>query len=312
MKRRYKIIAVILSFALITQIFVAFGDPFSWKATAKTSIEDSENQRIAAEISNMTGIEVETILQLRASGKSWNEIIEDLGQSDEQLQQAGKKERNMLLMGSGLSENAIEKLLAEGYEEQLINESKLLAERVVFQLKELLQTDSSIVVDPLEKPQEDELQEFHKVAEQFNVEDAVNLMLKLKIEFGSYESVLDEYLYALQLGLDLENYVQDKESYLEEKQQKISENVTDTIVSLSEIEQQVLKKIQRENARGSEEQADNQDLPNNQDQLESSDSQSLLPDVPMPTVDDKRPVNPTDEITRELETINPNNFEQYE
>jgi hypothetical protein len=307
MRKYYKFVAVILSCALMFQIFVAVGNPFNQPAAANTSQEDSENKRIAAEISNMTGIESGALLELRASGKSWNSILDELGHSNESLQQEGKASRNMLLLGSGLSEEDVKTLIDQGFEEQHIQEAKLLAERTAFQLQELLQGDRSVAENPLSQlqPKEDELLVFRKAAEQFNLIEAVTLMLQLQAEFGSFEAVLDEYLYALQLELNLGSYLQDKEAYLELKQQKSIENISEVIVSLSEIDRRLLETIQRENNR------DNQDLTGVQntdllEQQQTSQEISVLPDMPLPTVEDKRPPNPLDEVMKELKALNPN------
>lgn len=306
--KKYKIIAIVVGCVLISQIFMVSFGPIGWMgSTSSGEMADQDNQRIASEISNMTGISSDTILQLKAKGQSWNEIMEALKDGDDTVLQTEKNKRSLLLLETGLGEEAVNRLIDEGFDPEDISEAKRVAERVLFQMKELVQSSASFApeapsVNVLEHKEEDQLASYQSVAQQFELETAVQLMLSLQAEFGSFEAVLEEYLAALQLGLDLTEYLQDKEQYLQDKHQKSMERIGETIISLDKLEQMLLEKIQQENAI----EMDELEVQKPSSELDLSNEQFQLPDMPSPAVKDIRPPNPTEQMMQEIQTINPN------
>jgi hypothetical protein len=307
--KRYKITSIILVVALIIPTIAYIVYPYDWNRNTSFATSDrNENQRMAADISNMTGVSSDRIMQMLDNGMSWNEIMETLKNNKADVQ-SGKDNRNLLLLNTGLDEQAVKRFVEEGYSDQEITDAKLLAERVAFQLQELVQPARLDIPNPaadvFEKPNDEKLESFQFVAQQFDLESAVRFMLELSDEFGSMEAVLDEYLSALQIGLNLEDYVKEKEQYLQDKESKRIEIIGTTEVSLAEIERALLEKLHNDNANNLDELHTVQ--PTDQQQLGNTEQENLLPDVPMPKTDDVKPDNPTDKIMDEIKVINPNN-----
>jgi hypothetical protein len=301
-RKHHKWLAILLGVLLITEIFLislrAIGEDGS-VAGAKAN----DDQRIASDLSNMTGVAADQILNMRTSGDSWNTIIDTLKVDTDGELQPGRENRSLLLMHTGLEEEAVQRLLSEGYTEQKITDVKLLAERVQSQLHELVQSNASLIDDPFnDDPGQDA---FRRVAESFNVETAVQYMLKLKDDFGGMELVLDEYLCALQLGMHLEAYAADQEQYTRDKELKRLEHIDEPIVTQAEIERVLLEHIQRDNS-AKREKLSVIEIPSKSQHALSGEPDSPLPDIPSPSARDIKPDNPAQAILNELERINPN------
>jgi hypothetical protein len=312
-RKAYRLISVVLVIAVMAEAFMlitgSIGSPE--KESPKADYSGNE-QQIAADISNMTGVETQRILNIKASGKSWNEVLESLKNTGDSSLDA-KSKRNMDLLESGLGEEAVASLVSMGFAEKDIMNAKLLGERAAFQIKQLVEepiskaptAPSQNISDPQAGDQETFLSELRPVAEQFDLESAVRLMLTLHTEFGSYEAVLDEYLLALQLGLSLEQYVQNKQQYLKDKEQKDIEKAGRVLITLNELERRALEKIQHENEAHREVSSATPNSPSSALTTKEAES-NPLPEAPLPKVTDVKPANPADAINEELKRINPN------
>lgn len=309
----YKVIAIIVILAVIAESFMfsGWGIGSLGRTDAKVA-EVNDDRKIAADISNMTGVEMERILKIKETGKSWNEVLELLKAKDDGQNREAKAKRTLNLLETGLGEEAITRFLSQGYAEKEILNAKLMAERIALQIKQLVDEPNSKAPEipsasqkvSSNNEQEAFLVELRSVAGQFDLEEAVHFMLSLKTEFGSYEAVLDEYLLTLQLGLNLEDYIQNKAKYLKDKEQKDIEKVGRSVITLSEIERILLDKIRRENESQKETTSIN---PNNPLQAKTEDvTKNPLPEVPMPKIKDVKPVSPTEAIKEELKSIDPN------
>lgn len=306
-QKNMKFIAVIIGISLIAQMFLfVAGDKVLTQTKAESS--QSDDNKIAADISNMTGVKIEEILRLKQTGLSWNEVLDKLKRtpSSDSLNDKGK--RNELLSGAGLGEDVMTKLLSQGFTNDEILDAKMIAERVQFQLKELINDTKAAPQVPVleinsDKKKDDKTSTFQKISEQFDVGAVLYLMLVLKKDFGSPEAVLDEYLFALQIGVNLEDYIQDKDKYLKVKDEKSIGLTRDKVITMSFIESALLEKIQQNNQMAKDE-----FLTQGKIEGASKDSKekSLLPDVPLPTVKDVKPSNPTAEIMKEINGLNPN------
>lgn len=305
MNKYYKPVAALMGIALVAQMFLFAGE----KTESKGSPVNSDDARVAAEISNMTGVKAEDILRLKNSGKTWNEVINLLKNQSASGQQNQKDERSQLLAETGLGDQYLEKLLQEGFTQEEIMEARLLVERVMFQLKEITEDKSDKVPTPVPdlqpgKNSEDDMAAYQKVAEHFNEKTAIYLSLKLKKEFGSLEAVLDEYLQSLQLELNLEQYLTDKKQYLQEKEEKSVALPQAELMTLAKLESKMLEQIQRNNAANRDDastlESINQSIGNN------NEAKSPLPENPVPQLDDVKPKNPAEEIMQEIQVIDPN------
>lgn len=307
LSKLYKWIAACIGALLIIQLIVMSGIGFLSNDKANISAASSTNSdedRITAELSNMSGVSKNKILQMKHFGKSWNEIITVLPDN----KRTSKNESDDRLLANGsLDEDFINQLSDEGYAKDDILQAKLQAERVLFQLQEIAQSvqvqSTQTVIKPDDNNEED-LTAYSKLAEKFDEKKAISLMLSLKKDFGGIESVLNEYLLALQIDLDLETYLHDKKKYEQDKQEKGAFLLQDSIITIDRIENKMLEIIQSENSTRHDDpsatQVTDADLSDNQ--VDSS-----LPDIPDPKPNDVVPKNPTDSVIKEIQALDPNN-----
>lgn len=308
-RKNIKFIALFIGIALIAQMFLfVLDDKALTQTNAESSNGQSEDNKIAADISNMTGVTIEEILKLKQTGLSWNEVLGKLKNEKSSDSQNDKNKRSELLAGTGIGEDITQKLLAQGFSNEEILEAKMLAERVQFQLKEIVNDAKVTPLNPVpevnpDKKKDDKTSAFQKIAEQFDVDSVLYFMLVLKKDFGSLEAVLDEYLFALQIGVNLEDYILDKEKYLKTKEEKSIGITRDKVITMSVVESALLEKIQQDNQTDKDEfMIQGKGDPSSKDSKEKS----LLPDVPLPTIKDVKPGNPAAEIMKEVNVLNPN------
>ncbi|WP_339244330.1 hypothetical protein NST58_23315 [Paenibacillus sp. FSL R10-2796] len=306
-KRKYKYISLVIIVAILSQMAVVTYPKLKKEAAAETEVQ--QDKQIAADLSNLTGVTVNRILQLKNTGSSWNEVSETLKKETLVSSDGDKSSRIALLNETGLGEEVLQQLRQEGFQDDEIMEAKLLVERVMQQLNEVKDSKSSTIEVPsaeitLNQSNETELQTaYEKISEQFNESQAVELILKLQQEFGSMESVLDEYMLSLQVGLHLEDYITDKKLYQENKEQKVAGLKDSQIVTAEKLEKVLLEKLQQANERNSEIREVKSPtaavLPEKEDI-------TALPDINPPTVENLMPQNPGEAIKQEIESINPN------
>lgn len=317
-KRTTKLAIAAIAVILASQaIMYSLGAYDSSDNEASAQVVSGNDLATAAEISNLTGETTESILKMKASGQSWNAILEQLKGGDSAEERKDKAARGMLLMETGLSEDTVQHLKAEGYAEEEIWSARLLVERAAMQMKELAESADSTTQSPKpevptaalhdieDKDKEQFLEELRNIAAQFDLDTAIKLLLALKDDFGSYEAVLDEYLLSLQWGLDLEVYKKDKDAYEQDKTNKSSEFVNQVTVTLAEIESRLLEESRNNNESMKDQTLAINPLASGKSE-QSGDAKNPLPEVPMPQVEDVKPRNPADVIQEELNRMNPN------
>ncbi len=303
-KKYGRYLAILMVLALLLPIIVIAQDTIKFQDVKieKANIE-AENQT-ASDISNMTGVKIEEILKLRKEGISWNDILEKLkgkGQNtDDNLR------RDNLLTRSGLVGDMVQKLQNEGFAEEDIKEAKLIVERIIFQLKEITE-DSSIKI---ESPQvdvdsinndADDIGDYEEILAKIDIDTAVYLLLKLRSDFGSFENVLDEYITSIQLNLNFEMYIADKEEYLKQKEDKKMSMASINIITIQKIEEKMLDKLNNENLEDEDESLTG----TNSLKPVINEKESPLPDMSKPDISDIKPKNPADEIMNEIKVIDP-------
>ncbi len=262
----YKYVAVMIGIALLLPVFLMNTQVIGQNPGNEP---DSETLRVAADISNMTGVKVEEIIRLKENGRTWNEVLDMLrgygaGENDE------KDKRYGLLEQSGIGEDYILRLKDEGYTGEEISEARLLAERVIFQLGEITRANRLTDASP-------DNSSYCILLEKIDLKTAVYLMLKLKDHFDSMEEVLDEYLCALQIGVDLEQYLTDKEAYLKQKETKSMGLSNEKIITIADIEEKMLEKIRQENAQDRDFTGLETDI---NEQLAGEEAEDPLPQIP--------------------------------
>lgn len=265
--------------------------------------EDAENSEtgIAAEISNMTGADIKDIIRIRNEGNTWNQVLEILKVSDIQ---DGKAARESSLVENGLDIERLDLLLKEGFTQQDILEARMIVERVVFQLTEIMSENLNTIKKPEAVDLTDASEErYSQLLEKIDISDSVYFMLKLKGILGSIEKALDEYLCSLQLGLNIEEYITNSSKYIEKKKEKSREFGFDSIITISNIEEKMLSKIQIQSKLDEEiNQATTSQISS---ELDDNKSELSVPEPNLPKTEDVKPENPADEIWNEIRNINP-------
>lgn len=148
-----------------------------------------------------------------------------------------------------LGEDYIEKLKRDGFSENEINQSILLVNRVMAQLNQIIQNSSENSQPPVTDNSGDnglnkELSNYSNLMQNINLKEAITLTLKLKNLFGSMEDVLNEYLYCIQTGIDLNTCLKDKKQYDKQKKEKIGETNSKEIITVENIESKTMEYLQ--------------------------------------------------------------------
>ena len=298
-------IAVFLAVCVLATLIPILTDISSRTATLAA---DENEQKIAADISTSTGVEVEKILSLRKGGKSWNEILEYLkgkGGSAED-----REEMDMILTAEALGEEDVELLLNAGFTREEIQQATLIAERVQFQLQEIASSNGTEEISYVQKVpdtsgisvEKNDIADYKELEEKFSLKTVIRLMLELIDSFGSMEQVMDEYLYSLQADIILEDYIVDIEAYLEEKNNKSLVAEHKKFITMSDIENEMLKAIQQHNVNNVINEVPDSSM-NPLDNMKLQNEEG--PSSPLPKLEDVTPRNPGEDILDEIQQINP-------
>lgn len=307
-KKHGKILAVIVLIAIAGTLAPMALNGYNSTAAGMSGFSE-DDRKIAVDISNTTGFSVEEVLALKRQGKTWNEVLERL--KLEGGNTGDRDEREARLLQDTLEKEDIEAFMKEGYTQEEIMEAKLLVERVLFQLQQISEQGGLAEIAPKaevispgaaeENPPED-ISAYTALMEKIEESIAVKLMLRLKMAFGSLGKVFDEYLFALQADMNLEDYLLDMTVYMEKKAEKTMAMGGQEVITMAVIEEKLLKKIQALNknvAPGSTE------IPENPVKPELSVLREDMPKAPVPVMEDVRPRNPAEEVMNELKQISP-------
>lgn len=290
--------------ALLIPMFIFSMDNFGTSAIAQ---DQGEDERIAAEVSNMTGVSTKEILELRQSAKSWQEVLEKLKGYEKNQNENSRELRSQSLANIGLEEDFSERLTKEFTNEEIM-EVRLIVERLIFQLQEITEKEQTKVLSPSvtvseSKQGEMDISSYEKLLEQIHLETAIYLSLKLAEDFGSIEAVLDQYLFALQMDLQFETYLKDKTQYMKEREEKSLSITQDKVITLAKIEEKMIEQIQNNNNVNQSFSVDTGT------ESAGNENQSYIEnhvESPIPEVRDVKPQNPADQIREEIMVIDPN------
>lgn len=210
-----------------------------------------------------------------------------------------------------------------------IDEARLLVNRVIYQLDEILSTDekpnkvensnntnnstSEAMIDSLNKKEDAQkdkelLAKYQDLKNKIDADQAIWLILKLKKDFGGLEGAMNEYLYSLQLGIDLNSYIKDKKLYEKQRKEKSSVIDANSVITLSRIDEKALEKIQKQNeVVNTKDYIKDVKRENNGklgDGLKESTNKSKDSSELLPEVKDIKPENPRDDAMKEINEIN--------
>lgn len=297
---------MIIIFALLLPTIIVTSGILPKTNVAAANVTNKDDNKIAEEISNMTGVNIEEVLKLKNNSLTWNGVLNKL-KNQKSNEQVNKDARSIVLAQNGLDDNFLKKLNSEGFKNEEITEVKMLVERVMFELEEITASSSENVknissteVESDIKDEED-LSAFSELLSKMDTKTAVYLLLKLNMDFGTNENTFDEYLLSLQIDVDLGTYVIDKDSYEKEKNEKIAGLDTSKIITLAKIEERMLKNLQKDTPTNN----DNKSL--KEDKLSEVDGTSSIedepPKSPLPDVESTNPRNPSEDVMKEVNEI---------
>lgn len=124
LKKHIRPIALILTVVMIVSIISITTGGFGLlnvKAEQTEALEqtDAGDMKIAGDISNLTGIDVNTILNMKNDGLSWNEILKELEDINTDSEK-NRNDRENVLLTKGLGEDPINQLKNEGFSKEEI------------------------------------------------------------------------------------------------------------------------------------------------------------------------------------------------
>ncbi len=195
----------------------------------------------------------------------------------------------------------VEKLESEGYPKEDIDSCERYVERVNFELNEIgtFSENQGSQAQTGSPDGSGDTGKYEELRSKLDKDKAVYLMVKLKKDFKSIENVFDEYLTALQLDIDLNEYITDINSYNKIKAEKAAEKEVAEFINAERIEAKMLDNLQKQNERN---RMDN--LNPNVDINNPGGSNSLpglpQPDVNTPKADIPLPADPADELRKKI------------
>ncbi|MBT2291029.1 hypothetical protein J7E73_18175 [Paenibacillus albidus] len=305
--RKYKYISIAIIVALLAEVAIITFPKLNNDTAVEWSSQQQDEQT-AADLSNLTGVAVNQIMDLKKSGSSWSEITETLKSQPPANNNEDRMNRSNLLNEAGLDEGLLNELRQEGFQDDEIMEAKMLTERIMQQLKEVNGTTEITVENPttigglIQSDEVDLKAAYVKINDQFNEGQSVKLILILQQELGSMEAVMNEYLLSLQIELNLEDYITDKKLYQENKEQKTITLKENEIVTMEILEKAMLEQLQQ----GQKEVSAEVGGGNSETTILEDKKDSPLPDINPPTVQDVMPQNPGETVRQEIQAINPN------
>ncbi|HPC99840.1 MAG TPA: hypothetical protein PLA01_00650 [Acetivibrio sp.] len=215
---------------------------------------------------------------------------------------------NNNLANEANSTDYIEKLKSEGANEKEIESAELYVKRVMLQLNEI-QTFSNnsgfhlSAADPgLYNQDRDDSLKYLELSSKIDEKKAVYYILKLMDGFGSMDKAFDEYLISLQLDIDLDMYITDKNSYGRLRSEKLSGIIEEDLITAEKIDEKAFESLQKLND------ANKNNYPNTgneiYDPFDNSVPNVINPQPNIPQVDVPRPINPAEEINKKLSPYN--------
>ena len=300
---KYKrVISIFLTTALMFGVFGIYikENNISFGSAVKFLL-NKQDRAMAEDIANMTGESAANIMQLKAETGNWNAAMDRL-----------KKGDYAKIM---TDEDLADLIMKEGYNEESVKESKEFIGQVTRNLSEILDNNSSSenTVPNLQQPQvqagvkkdEDDIEAYKILGQAFDRNLAIYYSLKLKERFGSIQSVVDEYLYCLQVELDTRILLADEEEYEEAMMQKLAQLSREDAITVQKIFDFMLKTLNKANLQENENKTD---LEQRKPDLEKEASVQK-PDIKtttdiLPKVDDPKPKDPAINVLEEVEQIN--------
>lgn len=250
-----------------------------------TTKQDNE---IAQALADISGQSKTALLKQKNETGSWNDVVSDLNNTHNTEK---------------MSIEELERLIAEeGYSEDEVSNVKLIVEQLLMSLEEIVRSTSTLPELPntlITNNQKNISEEsnYQKIGDLFDKNLIIYLALKLKDDFGSVQAVIDEYLYCLQVDVDLRLYIADKKVYEKLIVEKSAQLVREEAITMDDISNYMIEKLQQKN----EGIYDSKKVEIQKDDNIERDTGNILPSY---TPEDPRPQDPTKEIMDEINKIN--------
>lgn len=301
--------AIVIALVIIMETIVFTLTSYARNDANPTYEINNDDKMTASEISNMTGVTADEIIKHRKEGKTWNQILELIKNNPGYRDDGSRREE--ALAQSDMDEAALKKLKEDGFTEEEIVEAKSLVERAIFQLGEIINMKAMTPFAPdtgINTPdnKEEDTTIYYELTNEINLSEAVHVILNLRDYMGTIQAAFDEYLYSLQLGIDISQYLARMEEYKKEKQQKLAEKGLQHIIASADIEEKMLEVLQSMNKKTEGAPETKTGAPS----LPDTAKESLLPEVQTPSVQSIKPQNPAEELILEIDKIKNNSIDQ--
>lgn len=305
MKKYKKLLIVLVIIALLLPTFTITNGLISTNDVTAAKDMSIEDKRIAEDISNMTGVKIDEIVEQKNQGATWNEVLDKLKKVD-YTNQNERDARNTVLATTGVDSELVKRLKSEGFKDDEINEAKMLIDRVTLQLSEIITSQDgndqqlrSVSTD-IDTQTEEDITQYAELSDKIDTNTALYLILKLSKDFITKENVLDEYLLSLQIGVNFEDYIVDKKTYETEKNEKMISADLQKIITIAKIEETLLKLIQQRSVKDK----NNDDLESgSENESDISNPDIISQELPIPYVGEARPQSPTEDVMKEVNEI---------
>lgn len=304
----------IVSFALVICLIIGSANVYIfdvWGKAAEAYDNLKKERAIAEDLASMTGKSADSLLQMKAISGSWNSVINTLGNTEE-------IER--------MTNAQLQQLIAEnGFSEDSVSDADVFVSQILFNLEEILRNDSldsnmaavSMVHNapvnntpvnnaqfhnapvynaPFDNdPVDNDMEAYRKIGQAFDKNLATFYALKLQDKLGSIQNVIDEYLYCLQIDVDLGLLMIDGLSY----EKALADNgvilTREGAITAEDISSRMLAALQSK--RKASPVADRPELP-----MSVSNDKPINQLIAMPK--DPRPPDPAKEAMDEIDKIN--------
>ncbi|TYQ16447.1 UNVERIFIED_CONTAM: hypothetical protein Cloal_2988 [Acetivibrio alkalicellulosi] len=216
-----------------------------------------------------------------------------------------KTEHNSYISTNDNQSDFFNQLEYEDFSEKDIESANIYVKRIIFQLNEIdtfrnLGAHSDIS-DDFFSYSSDDVSRYSQILAKIDENKAVYYLIKLKDHFSTQDEIFNEYLVSLQLDIDFDMYINDKDLYHDQKVQKLSEITESSLITINHIEQKAFENLQRLNESNKTiHHIGDQNVNNTHRNMDlNSPQQPNLPHIDIP-----KPIDPNEELRNKFPSIN--------
>ncbi|GEM_PF-3080661 len=254
----------------------------------------NDEQLLVQQMGNMTGASEEEIIKLKEAGFSWLEVLEKL-----------KVDRSSMSFSNKVEEEDVyeKKLISKGYDPETIGEIKMTISNFRMQLDEIVKMKyENILLDiegdnahensgAKELIEQEKLEQCKKISNEFDEDFLLYLILELSGKYQEETMIINEYLYALQMDIDISMALDDYDAYQEKKKNQMHSSA---LLDMQDINIIAIQYINNKNEQMRE-------VLNIKTEDNSNESEINVQSFNNPKV-----IDPAEKIKQEIEQLNPN------